>query len=113
MIEQVMDAFAAALTIVNLLAIAGGVTLGIVIGAIPGLGSVTAMAVLIPVTYYMSPLAAVSKAGSAPTARASQTSPPMRSTVPNASAAMGLTRPVGRGRPRVRTMRASTSRSTH
>lgn len=59
MIEQVMDAFAAALTIVNLLAIAGGVTLGIVIGAIPGLGSVTAMAVLIPVTYYMSPLAAI------------------------------------------------------
>jgi len=59
MIAQILDAFAAALTLVNLLAIAGGVTLGIVIGAIPGLGSVTAMAVLIPLTYYMTPLAAI------------------------------------------------------
>jgi putative tricarboxylic transport membrane protein len=36
-----------------------GILLGIVIGVLPGLGSVTAMAVLIPLTYYMSPLAAI------------------------------------------------------
>ena len=36
-----------------------GITLGIVIGVIPGLGSVTALAVLIPITFYMSPLAAI------------------------------------------------------
>ena len=59
MIDHVLTAFEAAFTFYNLLAIAGGVTLGIVIGAIPGLGSVTAMAVLIPVTYYMTPLAAI------------------------------------------------------
>ncbi len=59
MIEQIVEAFIAALTIGNLIAIAGGITLGIMIGAIPGLGSVTAMAVLIPVTFYMSPLAAI------------------------------------------------------
>lgn len=59
MFDLITNAFIAALTISNLIAIAGGVSLGIVIGAIPGLGSVTAMAVLIPVTYYMSPLTAI------------------------------------------------------
>lgn len=59
MIDQILNAFAAALNFNNLIAITGGVTLGIVIGAIPGLGSVTAMAVLIPATYYMTPLAAI------------------------------------------------------
>lgn len=59
MIDQISGAFEAAFTISNLLAIFGGIVLGIVIGAIPGLGSVTAMAVLIPLTYYMSPLASI------------------------------------------------------
>lgn len=59
MIDQITSAFEAAFTFWNLIAITGGIVLGIVIGAIPGLGSVTAMAVLIPVTYYMSPLAAI------------------------------------------------------
>jgi len=59
MIEQLIAGFGAALTFYNLLFIAAGITLGIVIGVIPGLGSVTALAVLIPVTYYMSPLAAI------------------------------------------------------
>ena len=35
------------------------ITLGIIIGVTPGLGSVTALAVLVPVTYYMSPLPAI------------------------------------------------------
>ena len=59
MLEQLITGFEAALTFTNKLFIAAGITLGIVIGAIPGLGSVTALAVLIPVTYYMSPLAAI------------------------------------------------------
>lgn len=59
MLDTILDAFASALTLYNLAAIACGVTLGIVIGAIPGLGSVTAMAVLIPITYYMTPLGAI------------------------------------------------------
>ena len=59
MIEQLIAGFGAAITAENLLFIAAGITLGIVIGVIPGLGSVTALAVLIPVTYYMSPLAAI------------------------------------------------------
>lgn len=59
MIEQLVTGFGSAFTLVNLAFIAAGIALGIVIGAIPGLGSVTALAVLIPVTYYMSPLAAI------------------------------------------------------
>ena len=59
MVEQLLTGFEAAFTITNLVFIAAGITLGIVIGAIPGLGSVTALAVLIPVTYYMTPLAAI------------------------------------------------------
>lgn len=59
MMDQILGAFEAAFTFYNLLAIAGGITLGIIIGAIPGLGSTTAMAVLIPITYYMTPLVSI------------------------------------------------------
>ncbi len=59
MIDVFLHAFAAALDPMNLVFIALGITLGIVIGVLPGLGSVTAMAVLIPLTFYMSPLAAI------------------------------------------------------
>ena len=59
MIENLIHGFEAAFTLTNLLFIAAGITLGIVIGAIPGLGSVTALAVLVPVTYYMSPVPAI------------------------------------------------------
>ncbi len=59
MLEQLLTGFDAALTLGNLAFIAAGVALGIVIGVIPGLGSVTALAVLIPITFYMQPLAAI------------------------------------------------------
>jgi putative tricarboxylic transport membrane protein len=59
MLEALFAGFETALTFTNLLFIFAGITLGIIIGVIPGLGSVTAMAVLIPITFYMSPLAAI------------------------------------------------------
>ena len=59
MLEQLLIGFESALTLTNLLFIAAGITIGIVIGAVPGLGSVTALAVLVPVTYYMSPIPAI------------------------------------------------------
>ena len=43
MLEQLITGFGAALTFTNILFIAAGITLGIVIGAIPGLGSVTSI----------------------------------------------------------------------
>ncbi|MBT9384414.1 tripartite tricarboxylate transporter permease [Pseudooceanicola sp. CBS1P-1] len=59
MFDVILHALAAAAAPMNLVFIAFGITLGIVIGVLPGLGSVTAMAVLIPLTFYMSPLAAI------------------------------------------------------
>ena len=59
MLEALFAGFETALTFTNLLFIVAGITLGIIIGVIPGLGSVTAMAVLIPITFYMSPLSAI------------------------------------------------------
>jgi putative tricarboxylic transport membrane protein len=59
MLDQLITGFSDAFTFINMLYIAGGITLGIIIGAIPGLGSVTALAVLIPVSYYMPPLSAI------------------------------------------------------
>ena len=59
MLDQLFTGFGDAFTLINLVYIAVGITLGIVIGAIPGLGSVTALAVLIPVSYYMPPLSAI------------------------------------------------------
>ena len=59
MLEALFAGFETALTVTNLLFIISGINLGIIIGVIPGLGSVTAMAVLIPITFYMSPLAAI------------------------------------------------------
>ena len=51
--------FEAAFTFTNMLFICAGVTLGIIFGVMPGLGSVTALAILVPITFYMSPLPAI------------------------------------------------------
>ena len=48
-----------AFTFGNLLLILSGVVLGIVVGAIPGLSAPMAIAIAVPLTFYMSPLAAV------------------------------------------------------
>lgn len=59
-ILQLMTAgFDAAFQLENMLFICAGVTLGIIFGVLPGLGSVTALAVLVPITFYFSPLAAI------------------------------------------------------
>lgn len=48
-----------ALSFANIIVIFSGVTLGIVVGAIPGLNAPMAIAIAIPLTYYMSPLSAL------------------------------------------------------
>ena len=59
MLESLIQGFGDALTIKNLLFISLGITIGIIFGVLPGLGSVTAIALLVPITFYMSPLAAI------------------------------------------------------
>ena len=51
--------FSVALTPINLLFCLIGVTLGTLIGALPGLGSVTGVAILLPLTFGMDPTTAI------------------------------------------------------
>ena len=59
MLQHLGAGFEAAFTLTNMMFICGGVTLGIIFGVTPGLGSVTALAILVPITFYFSPLAAI------------------------------------------------------
>ena len=45
--------FVKALTLINLLAMAGGVTLGIIIGCLPGLSAAMGVALMLPLTFTM------------------------------------------------------------
>ena len=59
MLQHLGAGFEAAFTLTNMMFICGGGTLGIIFGVTPGLGSVTALAILVPITFYFSPLAAI------------------------------------------------------
>ncbi|NTZ19396.1 tricarboxylate transporter [Paenibacillus sp. JMULE4] len=50
-----MDGFVVALSIQNILAAVAGAVLGILVGGLPGLGSVTGVALLLPITFTMDP----------------------------------------------------------
>ena len=58
-LPNMLAGFEAAFTLINLAYICVGVVLGIIFGVLPGLGSVTALAILIPITFYFTPLAAI------------------------------------------------------
>ncbi|MGB7321117.1 MAG: tripartite tricarboxylate transporter permease [Albidovulum sp.] len=58
-IIQLIAGFAAALTFWNLFFVILGVTIGILFGVLPGVGGVTALSILIPVTFYMEPVTAL------------------------------------------------------
>ena len=56
---ELLAAAGDAFTVANLVVIFAGVVLGIVVGAIPGLSAPMAIAIAVPLTFYMSPLAAI------------------------------------------------------
>ena len=58
--DVILSGLASALTITNLALIAFGVFVGIVVGAIPGLNGPMAIAIAIPLTFVLSPVAAIS-----------------------------------------------------
>ena len=58
--DVILTGLASALTLTNLLLIAFGVFVGIVVGAIPGLNGPMAIAIAIPLTFVLSPVAAIS-----------------------------------------------------
>ena len=57
--EAMLASIGSVLTPINIMWIALGVTLGYVVGVIPGLGKGTAVAVAIPLTYYITPVSAI------------------------------------------------------
>jgi putative tricarboxylic transport membrane protein len=57
--ELLMQGFATALSLVNLTVAIGGGILGLLIGATPGLGGVTGVALLLPLTFKMDPTTAI------------------------------------------------------
>ena len=58
-ISLLMDGFAVALQPLNLALVIGGCTIGLFIGAMPGLGSVNGVAILLPLTFLVPPTGAV------------------------------------------------------
>ena len=59
MIDELYSVAGSAFAIGNLAWILFGVTLGYLVGALPGLGKGTATAVAIPLTFYLEPLSAI------------------------------------------------------
>ncbi|MCH9674890.1 MAG: tripartite tricarboxylate transporter permease [Gammaproteobacteria bacterium] len=59
MLQHMSAGFEAAFTLTNMMFICAGIVLGIIFGVLPGLGSVTAIAILVPITFYFSPLSAI------------------------------------------------------
>jgi len=59
MLEQLSEGFVAAFTVINVFFIFIGIGVGIIFGALPGVGGITALSLLIPVTFYMEPITAL------------------------------------------------------
>ena len=58
-LDMIFTGIIDACTLLNLLLIAGGVTLGILVGAIPGLNGPMAIALAVPATFYLEPIGAI------------------------------------------------------
>ncbi len=57
--EVILAGFLDTFTPTNILFIFMGISMGVFVGAIPGLNGPMAIALAVPMTYYMSPLAAI------------------------------------------------------
>jgi putative tricarboxylic transport membrane protein len=57
--SQLGDGILAILTVQNILLLAGGVTIGMVVGVMPGLGPSAGLAILLPVTFGLDPTGAI------------------------------------------------------
>ena len=54
-INNLLHGFAVALTLPNLAYMLVGITLGVLIGVLPGLGGANGVAILLPLTFSMNP----------------------------------------------------------
>jgi len=60
MLELIAQGFITIIDPVNLLYICSGLVLGIIVGAIPGLSATIAIALLVPITFYINPVSSIS-----------------------------------------------------
>ena len=58
-INSLMQGFSVALTYHNLLFMLVGIVLGVIVGVLPGLGGANGVAILLPLTFSMSPTSAI------------------------------------------------------
>jgi putative tricarboxylic transport membrane protein len=58
-LEEILGGIIDVLSIGNFLSIVSGIILGLIVGAAPGLNAIMAIAIAVPLTFYMSPLAAI------------------------------------------------------
>ena len=58
-LSSLLDGFAVALTPLNLTLMFTGIVLGVIIGVLPGLGGANGVAILLPLTFGMSPTSAI------------------------------------------------------
>ena len=58
-INNLMQGFSVAMTLPNLVYMLVGITLGILIGVLPGLGGANGIAILLPLTFSMNPTSAI------------------------------------------------------
>lgn len=63
-IALLLDGFTIALTLQNLFAAIAGAVLGLIVGAMPGIGSLAGVALLLPLTYKLNPTTAIIMLGS-------------------------------------------------
>ena len=62
-LNALFGGFAVALSAYHLMLMVIGITLGVVIGVLPGLGGANGVAILLPLTFSMPPTAAISFSG--------------------------------------------------
>ena len=58
--ELLLQGFLTIISVANLLYICSGLVLGIIVGAIPGLSATVAIALLVPITFYINPISSIS-----------------------------------------------------
>src|SRR5271154_4740320 len=58
-IHSLMQGFSVALSWYNLMLMMVGITLGVIIGVLPGLGGANGVAILLPLTFSMDPTSAI------------------------------------------------------
>ena len=58
-INNLFNGFAVALTLPNIAYMLIGITLGVLIGVLPGLGGANGIAILLPLTFSMNPTSAI------------------------------------------------------